>query len=703
MILKATKGLKPEAVGRVTLKLGEGLTGLALKELRPICERQASRNPHYRYFPEIGEEPYESFLAVPILRGQTRIGAMVLQNSAKNYFNEQDIQAFRAITSQLANTIETAKMLMTLDEQQLQGRAGFTVDLKLIKGRVAAGGTALGGSLVLDERQRHLSFESLRGRKGKGKYGLEDFRRAVEAAERQLEDLQNEIEKKLSDVASLIFTAQILILKDQAFVGEMERRIREGVPPPEAVIDAVEEYSRRFEQLPTPYLREKSHDVRDVGRRLLENLIGGGGPGGSLEGRVVIAEELLPSDILKMSSQRIAGVVLLSGGVTSHLSILTRSLRIPMVITEESRLLQVRDGTRIFLDADEGNIYIDPAEETIVSLQKREKERREVRQKAEAVLEETHTKDGTRVHLLANINLLGDLDTALEAKAEGVGLYRTEFPFIVRSDFPSEEEQLVIYQKLVDKMRGKEVVFRTLDIGGDKVLSYYHHAREENPFLGMRSIRFSLQHRDIFVQQIRAVLRAAKGTEVRIMFPMISSVDEFREAKGVVRDCLQELRKDKLPHTRKVKIGVMLELPAILEIIDELAHAADFFSIGTNDFVQYMLAVDRTNEKVADFYLPHHPSVLRAFNRIVRAADRHRKDVSICGDMAHDERYVPYFLGIGVRKFSIDPAYFPRIQQAIGRTDLERARRETATLLKRSTVRDTAAFVKRQEEKRRPR
>ena len=271
---------------------------------------------------------------------------------------------------------------------------------------------------------------------------------------------------------------------------------------------------------------------------------------------------------------------------------------------------------------------------------------------------------------------------------------------MVRSDFPSEEEQYIVYKKLVDGMPDKEITFRTLDIGGDKVLSYYNYGREENPFLGMRSIRFSLKHKDIFVQQLRAILRAGVAAkDLKIMFPMISSIDEFLEAKDLVLQCIKDLKKEGVAgksatecHARPA-IGMMVELPAVLEIIDELAQHADFFSIGTNDFIQYMLAVDRTNEKVADFYMPHHPSILRALKKVVEAAEKFEKIVSICGDMAHNEQYVSYFLGIGIRVFSLDVSYLPKIQNAIEKIDLEQARKETKKILAKTRISETSHLL----------
>jgi phosphotransferase system enzyme I (PtsP) len=277
---------------------------------------------------------------------------------------------------------------------------------------------------------------------------------------------------------------------------------------------------------------------------------------------------------------------------------------------------------------------------------------------------ETRTRDKARVHLMANINLLSELDLALELKAEGIGLYRSEFPFIVRSDLPSEEEQRLVYERLFDKMDRRPVWIRTLDVGGDKVLPYLDTLQEDNPELGLRSIRFSLKHRDIFDQQVRAILRAgAHSPSLGIMFPMISSIDEFRTACQTVRQAIAELTEENLPHHREPQLGAMIELPAIVEIIDELAREADFLSIGTNDFTQYMLAADRTNKHVSAYYQPYHPSVLRALARIVQRAAGSQVPVSVCGEVAHQKDFVPFLIGIGLRRLSVDPQFLPACKE----------------------------------------
>lgn len=685
LVLTATKGLNADSIGKVRLKLGEGLTGLAVQEGRALCEACASKNPSYKFFPESGEAPYESFLAVPILRGQTRIGALVIQNHEIGCFSDEDIKVFRAVTSQLAMTIETAKLLISLEDQReiLENPNGL-LNIKFIKGKVGSEGFAYADVALFDQANLLATSDFHDHHK---KYTLQDFHAAIELTEKELIGLQKKVEEKLSDVASLIFTAQILMLKDETFIALIEAKIADGVNPPVAIQEAVWHYSMMLDKLESAYLQEKKEDIKDIGKILIEKLLGESVGAGDVKDKIVIARELFSSDILKLASQEVKGVLLLSGGTTSHICILARSLNIPLVIVNKKELLQVPPGTKLLLDGHQGNIYFNPDTDIVETFRKKEITAERVDLYRDVLHEAAVTKDGVSVVLMANINLLNDVNAARDVNADGIGLYRTEFPFIVRSTFPTEEEQFVIYKKLVNQMKDKEITFRTLDIGGDKVLSYYDFQNENNPFLGMRSIRFSLQHRDVFQQQIRAILRAGVDAEkIRIMFPMISSMDEFIEAKSEVVLCQKYLKAEKIPYHKTPQIGMMVELPAVMEIIEELAQEADFFSIGTNDFIQYMLAVDRTNEKVADLYLPHHPAILRALRKVILAGQKYNIDVSICGDMAHKRKYLEYLIGIGVRKFSLDPRHLLKIKKAVRELDSKVAEAKALQILKQSTI-----------------
>ena len=308
----------------------------------------------------------------------------------------------------------------------------------------------------------------------------------------------------------------------------------------------------------------------------------------------------------------------------------------------------------------------------------------------------TYTRDGARVRLLANINLLSDLAMARDLKAEGIGLYRTEFPFLIRSAVLSEEEQFNIYKRLFDEMAGKEVTIRVLDIGNDKLLAYSDTTAEANPSLGLRAMSFLFRHPDIFHQQLHAILRAAAETKSpRIMFPMISSVDDFLKARQAVYDCMADLERDNLSNHQKPLIGALIELPCVVEIIDALAAEADFLSIGTNDFIQYMLAVDRTNAKVADYYQPYHPAVVRSLARIARAARYRNKEISVCGELAHNQKYIPFLLGIGIRALSVYPKFLPSVQKTIGNLKFSDAKFYAEQLLTKNSLKGTGEIMQR--------
>jgi phosphotransferase system, enzyme I, PtsP len=683
LVLKATKGLNPDSVNKVRMKIGEGLTGLALKEKRPICEGQAKKNPNFWYFPGIGEEKFESFLAVPILRGSVEIGVMVIQSQKKDYFSNEDIQVFRAITTQLAATIETARLLITLNDKKEKISVPVPQNLKFIQGRCGSEGVAFATTMIINESLTDLQLYKSEGEK---QYSEADLHRALEETERQLGELQAKIEATLLDMTALIFTAQILMLKDKGFTDSLFSLIRGGLNPPQAIVEVVHDYVSKFSMIEDAYLREKIYDVKDVGRRLLENLTGRVAAHHDYQEKIVIARELFPSDALKLFSQKIKGIILLSGGATSHVAILARSLNIPLVVTNELGLLSLDSTAEVLLDASMGHIHINPDPLIKDKVLQREELNRNISSLKKMIQEHPKTRDGVAVKFMANINLLGDLKAANEFQADGIGLYRTEFPFMIRSNFPSEEEQYLIYRHLVEGMPGKEITLRTLDIGGDKILSYSEYGKEDNPFLGLRSIRLSLKYIDVFVAQLRAILRSGAGKRIRILFPMISSLDEFLQAKSVVLECIHQLKIERKEFIHNPPMGVLIELPSMMEIIDEIAREVDFFSIGSNDLIQYMLAVDRTNDRVAQMYLPHHPSVLRALKKIVDAGLKYGKEVSICGDMANEPKYLSLLLGLGIRCFSMDARYLPRMHERLRQLSIQECDKLSQEVLTESKI-----------------
>lgn len=687
LALEATIGLNPEAVGKIRMKIGEGLVGTTFEQLKPLNEGFASSHAKFKYFKEAREDPFDSFLAVPILRGKEKIGVLVVQHQMRNYFDGRDVMAMRAIASQLAGAVGNARLLvgdMQLGEEKPHGRR-FPKFLEYVKGEIVSQGYAFAQATPFDKRRSPLvsiAFDS------NCKYTLGDFHQALQATATQLQDLQYRFFQRLPESAALIFTAHMMILKDVRFGGEMENLIKSGVPPPEAIKSVTQHYVEFFSASPHPHIKEKAHDVQDLAARILRNLAHSAEEDPYLgENRIVITAELYPSDVLKLAAEEIQGIILVGGGATAHVSILARSLQIPMIISNQSELLHIPEGTPVLMDAEIGSIYVLPSDDIILRYESRKQTELKNAALSKAMSATTLTRDGTRVRLLANISLLNDLELARELKAEGIGLYRSEFPFLFRSALPSEEEQYVIYKKIFDNMPGKIVTIRTLDIGGDKLLAYSNARGEANPALGLRAIRFSFRHRDLFDQQLRAILRAAAEAEdARIMFPMISSLDEFREAKQAVYDCMRKLAQNKFPYHQTPLTGALIEVPSVVEIIDELAAESDFLSIGTNDFVQYMLAVDRANEKVARFYRPDHPAVLKALAKISKAANAQHKELSICGEMAHEPAYIPFLLGIGVKNFSVYPTFLPSVQKIISEFTMSDARTYADQLLAETTL-----------------
>ncbi|MCG8566830.1 MAG: phosphoenolpyruvate--protein phosphotransferase [Desulfobacterales bacterium] len=688
LILKATQGLNPDAVDFVRMKPGEGLVGHCFQTQAVIREGNAPKNPNFKYFDRAGEDPFNSFLCIPIQRGMERIGELVVQHRDLDHFTADDERTLKTAVTQVAGALASARLLMEID---IQGTGDYQADLPaFISGMMAVGGPTSGKSRIMGQNRKSALYGPAQPH---SPYTKDDFKRALSRTTQELKSLQDEFAKRLPESATLIFTAHFMILKDKNFTGKMAALMDQGIAPLAAVKKVARKYIALFSSSPHAYMREKTVDVEDLTLRILSNFTENRDEDDLVKGSIVIAPELYPSDMLRLAASNVKGIVLAAGGTASHVTILSRSLGISLIIVDDTRLLKLPEDTPLYLDTAQKSIYIDPAPETLAFLQIQNPEGNPMPQTPLAP--KTQTRDGERVTLLANVNLLNEVEAARRLNADGVGLYRTEFPFLIRSAFPSENEQYLIYRKLLDGMGPAPVTIRTLDAGGEKALPYSGISREANPELGLRSIRFSLRYREIFETQIRAILRAGRGRDqLGIMFPLISSVDEFIQARKVVDHCIGDLKKEGIPAVKQLDIGMMIELPSVLGTLDEFADLADFFAVGTNDLVQYLLGADRANRLVANHYIPHHPAVNRALDAIARAAEKAKIPVSVCGEMAHDPDYIPFLLGVGIRKLSVDPQFLREVQTTISGFTMAQARSHAARMLAQTRVADTAQVLK---------
>lgn len=694
IVLRANQGLDPSMVGKIELRSGEGIVGTAFREMRTLRVARARESTYFKPIPGSGEERYEAFLAVPIMLGTERVGVLVVQDPQADYFTPNDARALKAIAAQIAGTMDNARLFMNMGREEVlraAPQAARPVE-PVIQGEVAVPGIASGRTFT-----PRKPYESLLAGSSDADWPSlpEDFERALATTEQEIKRLQRDLEEKASDVASMIFSAHLMILKDDSFSGAMRQLIEDGMLPHKAIVEVINKYVRLFSGSTNPHLREKTQDVKDLGHRLLSSLRGAESLTHGYEDHLIVATDLLPSDIMRFAAQGAEGLILSGSGSTSHVAILARSLGLPTLLLDEPVVQRVPEDTPVILDANQGNLYISPSAEIMERYGELLAAQQEMRDREEVGGGPVRTSDGVEIRVLANINLISELQPALRLGADGVGLYRSEFPFIVRNDFPPEEEQYRIYRKIISEMQGREVLFRTLDIGGDKMLSYFPHVTEANPFLGLRAIRFSLHHKGIFSEQIRAMLRAGHGCDLKIMFPLVSSVDDYLQAAGVVKECLEVLRMEGIEHNSAPKLGVMVELPSAVGVIEELAREADFISIGTNDLVQYMLAVDRTNRLIRDMYQCSHPAILRAIRRIVDAAARENTPLSLCGDAAADLVLLPFFVGAGLRAFSVAPHSVPMVRRAIQKLNADPAREHAEKLLRMGTLAEVNAELAR--------
>ncbi len=514
-----------------------------------------------------------------------------------------------------------------------------------------------------------------------------DFEMVIEQTKTELRDLQVLVKERISEVSSKIFTSHLIMLEDEAFSGMMREKIAQGTNPGDAITEVVNYYISLLKKNKHSLIREKIHDVKDLGHRLLRNLESGTVDRGDYSGQVVVSRNITPSDLVKLTIQNAEGFVLCGVSAASHIAIIARSLNVPVLLLSFDCYPALLDLENILLDGYEGFVITDPGKEDIDHYLyiTREEEKYTALPVNGAV--STYTRDGVRIKIHANINLLSDVPVANRFRAEGVGLYRSEIPFLIRNVFISEEEQYGIISNLYSLFGEEyEIVLRTLDIGGDKSIPQMQSADMNNRMVSLRGIRFSLRNREIFAVQIRAMLRASYGKRLNILFPLISSIEEFQQAKDFVYSCIADMKSEGLNPNPAPRFGAMVELPSAVVIIDDLIRAVDFISIGTNDLTQYLLGIDRIDELTAPFMSLFHPAVVRTLEKIIRTCEKAECDVSVCGDAAMDAHMLPFMIGAGLRKISIDPKRIPEVRKVIGAMSLEDAEMKTRLAVTAATT-----------------
>lgn len=522
---------------------------------------------------------------------------------------------------------------------------------------------------------------------------------SIEQTASQLEQLMQEVTQKLGDEQAAILAAHLAFLQDQAFVGEMKNLIQnESLPAEQAVKQVMETFIALFESMDDAYMRERAGDIRDVGGRIIKNLSGTADSGLAQRNEpfILVAEDVTPSETLQLPLEYVQGIVAAKGGATSHAAILARSLGIPAIMGVGAALLEaVANGQLIVMDGATGEIYLNPDEEQLAHFSKKAEQEKAFKKQLEQLRDApAETEDGHRVELVANIGRPEEAEAVLEKGADGVGLFRSEFLFMDRATLPSEEEQFEAYRSAAAAFSGKPVIIRTLDVGGDKHLPYLEIPKEENPFLGWRAIRISLSRHDIFKDQLRALLRASAFGNILIMFPMISHLEQLRAAKQLVEEVKTELRQEGKPFADHVPIGMMMEIPSTCVLADLFAKEVDFFSIGTNDLVQYTLAVDRMNENISQLYSYFHPAVLRLIAQVIDASHKAGIWTGLCGEMAADPIATELLLGLGLDEFSVNGNSLPYVKQKLRSLSYAEAKQTAQHALSLSTPAEVQEYLR---------
>ncbi|NLC71820.1 MAG: phosphoenolpyruvate--protein phosphotransferase [Desulfuromonadaceae bacterium] len=706
--LKATKGLSKRAVGKVILKVGEGLTGLVVEKRHVVTSREPEKDPRNRYFPETREELFHSFLGIPLFDRREPIGALVVQTRAPREFNEDEIGTLSTIAFQVSSIIVNARLLDSIRRQEIDREAtagdiavgDVAAELpealerpRALNGISAHPGVASGPALVVTDQFSSVDFYAERPVLVETE--LERMKTAVEQVRVKTLFLEKRVAERLGARDAAIFNTHLMILEDRGFLEKWQQEITDGAGVVGSLRKVVGEYVAAFERMNDPYLRDRAGDVRDIGRRLLSVLLGTGEPTIIPKGPVIlICREVHPSDLAAIDPRRVRGIAAEEGGENSHAVIMAKSMGIPMVIGLTGLMHAVAGNDFLILDADSGCLHINPGGKLISQYRRLE----ESSSKEVSRLEEWRhlpalSSDRKKVTLRANIGPMSDVDIALRNGAEGVGLFRTEFHYMVSPGFPSRDEQYRFYRHVVERFGGCPVTIRTFDLGGDKVLPYFPQPLEKNPFMGWRSLRISLDHQDIFLTQLEAILMAAVHGPVNILFPLVSGLEEIRLCRELMEEARRRLRREGLRCAGEIPCGAMIEIPAAVRMVSHLAREVDFFCLGTNDLIQYMLAADRGNPLVRRFYDPLHPAVLQVVKDVREETGRAGKCLCLCGEMASDPLCFLALFGLGIREFSMPSPFIPRIKAFLSRISSGQGERIGERILAMGTSSEIRHFL----------
>lgn len=657
-ILMATVGLNPEAVGTVRLSFDEGIVGRVATRAEPVNLDDAPGHPDYKYVPGSGEDAFHAFVGVPIIHQRDVMGVLVVQQRAQRRFDDDDVSFLVTLAAQIAGAIGHAAASGQLPNHAETGRATTG---RWFDGQSGAPGVGVGRAVEL------VSAADLRSVPDRG---IEDpetevgrFLQALTAVREDIQHLRLSVGEKIVE-AQALFDAYLMLLSGEGIENDTIAQIRQGNWAPGALRTVIDEHARVFAAMDDPYLRERGEDIRDLGARILLRLRS---PGDDKlrdypDQTVLVGNEITASQLIEVPPERLVAVVSGRGSGTSHVAILARALGVPAVMGLSDVPAGRLDGEDVIVDGYRGRIYVRPQSALRREYQRLAREEQDLVSDLQGLRDKPSvTSDGVHLPLFVNTSLLSEIEPAIRSGAEGVGLYRTEIPFLVRDRFPAEEEQLKSYRHILEVFHPRPVTLRTLDIGGDKPLPYFSW-EEDNPFLGWRGIRVTLDHPEIFRVQLRAMLRADIGLgNMRVMFPMISTVEELEEAVQFIEETVAELREEGYAALRPL-IGAMVEVPAALYLIEELSELIDFFSVGTNDLTQYLLAVDRSNPRVAKMFKSLHPVVVRALAKLIDAVHRAGKPIAVCGEMAGDPAGALLLLGLGIDGLSMNVASLPRIK-----------------------------------------